>query len=94
MLTTLVRNGDHVYRWGGDEFAVLLPHTSLSGAVQAAKRYASAIEKVCLEGHCIRANVGAAAFPEDASNPEELLILADSRMYQAKAAGLVVEPRD
>ena len=94
VLTSLVRNGDHVYRWGGDEFAVLLPHTTLGGAVRAAKRYAAAIEKVCLEEHCIRANLGAAAFPEDAADPEELLALADSRMYQAKASGLVVEPRD
>jgi len=94
VLSTLVRNGDRVYRWGGDEFAVLLPHTTLDGAVQAAKRYAAAVEKVCLESHCIRANVGAAAYPEDAVNPKELLILADSRMYQAKSAGLVVEPRE
>ena len=94
VLTSLIRNGDHVYRWGGDEFAVLQPHTTLSGAVQAAKRYAEAIEQVCLEEQCIRANVGAASFPEDASSPEELLAIADSRMYQAKASGLVVEPRE
>ncbi len=94
VLREQVRNGDHVYRWGGDEFAVLLPHTSLSGAVRAARRYAAAIAKVCLEGHCIQANFGAAAYPEDTADPEELLKLADSRMYQAKASGLVVEPRD
>jgi diguanylate cyclase (GGDEF)-like protein len=94
VLREQVRNGDHVYRWGGDEFAVLLQHTSLSGAVWAARRYAAAIAKVCLEGHCIQANFGAAAYPEDTADPEELLKLADSRMYQAKASGLVVEPRD
>ncbi|WP_456477037.1 diguanylate cyclase domain-containing protein [Oceanithermus sp.] len=42
----------------------------------------------------MHANIGAASFPEDAQKPEELLKLADSRMYQAKAAGLVVEPRE
>jgi len=94
VLTSLIRDGDHVYRWGGDEFAILLPHTPLDSAIQAAKRYVAAIEKVCLEDHCIRANAGTAAFPEDASDPEELLTIADSRMYQAKASGRVVEPHE
>ncbi len=94
ILNTHTRNGDRIYRWGGDEFAVLLPHTGLAGAVRAARRYAAAIERVCLEDHCVHANIGAASFPEDAQKPEELLKLADSRMYQAKAAGLVVEPRE
>ncbi|WP_456411919.1 diguanylate cyclase [Oceanithermus sp.] len=93
ILSTHTRHGDRVYRWGGDEFALLLPHTALAGAVRAARRYAAAIERVCLEDHCVHASIGAASFPEDAQKPEELLKLADSRMYQAKAAGLVVEPR-
>jgi len=92
ILAKHTRSGDRVYRWGGDEFAILLPHTDLAGAVQAARRYAAAVSKVCLQEHCVQANVGAAAYPEDAADPEELLKLADSRMYQAKAAGLVVEP--
>ena len=93
VLSELVRNGDRVYRWGGDEFAVLLSHTSLSGAIQAARRYAAVVEKVCINGRCVHANVGAAAYPEDAADKEELLVLADSRMYQAKASGLGFEPR-
>lgn len=92
-LSASTRNGDRAYRWGGDEFAVLLPHTALSGAVRAAERYAQAIEKVCVETTCVGVNIGAAAFPEDAGDPEQLLKLADARMYQAKNEGLVVEPR-
>ncbi len=92
-LSAITRDGDRVYRWGGDEFAVLLPHTLLTGAVRAALRYARAIEQVCVEDVCVGVNLGAASFPEDSDDPEELLRLADARMYQAKSEGLVVEPR-
>ncbi len=87
------RDGDRVYRWGGDEFAILLPHTDLSGAVKAAQRYTAALSGVCVDDVCVSANNGAAAYPEDAEDAEQLLKLADSRMYKAKAAGLVVEPQ-
>ena len=92
-LAEITRNGDRVYRWGGDEFAVLLPHTNLMGAVRAAERYAQAIEGVCLEEVCIGANLGAATYPEDSEDPATLLRLADARMYQAKSEGIIVEPR-
>jgi len=87
------RHGDGVYRWGGDEFAVLMPHTNLLGAVRAAERYAHAIEQVCVKDVCVGVNIGAASLPEDTRNPAELVKLADARMYQAKRAGLIVEPR-
>lgn len=93
VLAEITRNGDRVYRWGGDEFAVLMPHTNLLGAVRAAERYARAIEQVCVEDACVGVNVGAASLPEDTRDPAELIKLADARMYQAKRAGLVVEPR-
>ena len=93
VLSEITRNGDRIFRWGGDEFAVLMPHTVLLGAVRAAERYARAIEQVCVETTCVGVNIGAAAFPEDTRDPAELIKLADARMYQAKRSGLVVEPR-
>jgi len=93
VLDGITRNGDRVYRWGGDEFAVLMPHTNLLGAVRAAERYAHAIEQVCVKDVCVGVNIGAASLPEDTRDPAELVKLADARMYQAKRAGLIVEPR-
>jgi|GEM_PF-1195572 len=84
------RNGDSQYRWGGDEFAALLPHTSLEGAQAAARRYARAIEVIEVKGFPLGCSIGVAAFPQDASNMEDLLRLADSRMYEAKTRGLTL----
>lgn len=83
-------NGDKVFRWGGDEFAVLFPHTPKEGAAAAAFRHAQAIGEICLEGICLWVNIGVAAFPQDGDTEDALLSAADTRMYQAKAQGLAV----
>ncbi|GAA5336442.1 diguanylate cyclase [Thermus hydrothermalis] len=84
------RNGDRVFRWGGDEFAVLFPHTPKKGAIAAAYRYARAIEHLCFGEICLGVNIGVATYPEDGTSADELLSVADTRMYQAKAQGLAV----
>ncbi|WP_279164519.1 diguanylate cyclase [Thermus scotoductus] len=84
------RNGDRPFRWGGDEFAVIFPHTPKKGAVAASLRYARAIMGLCFDGICLGANIGLATFPEDGKTPDELLSAADTRMYQAKAQGVAV----
>lgn len=84
------RNGDKIFRWGGDEFAALFPHTGKEGAVKAALRYAEAIGKLCFDGLCLGVNIGLATFPADGKTPDELLSVADTRMYQAKAQGVTV----
>lgn len=84
------RNGDRLFRWGGDEFAALFPHTGKEGALAAAFRYARAIEALCFDGLCLGVNIGLATYPEDGTTPDALLSAADTRMYQAKARGLAV----
>ncbi len=84
------RNGDKIFRWGGDEFAALFPHTGKEGAIKAAFRYAKAIGKLCFDGLCLGVNIGLATFPEDGKTADELLSAADTRMYQAKAQGVAV----
>jgi len=74
------RGADRTFRWGGDEFAILLPHISKEGALAAAFRYAQAIQALGLQ-----VNIGVATYPEEAVLPDALLRLADNRMYQAKA---------
>ena len=84
------RNGDRIFRWGGDEFAALLPHTGKEGARAAALRYAEAIGGLEVDGHRLGVNIGIATYPEDGVDPDELLSRADDRMYRAKAQGIPV----
>lgn len=84
------RGGDKLFRWGGDEFAAILPYTSLEGALVVARRYAKSVEQICIEGLSLSINVGIAIFPHDAWEEKQLLNLADQRMYQAKEQGLAV----
>jgi len=82
------RNGDSLYRWGGDEFAAILPHANLEGAVAAGARYHRAIGALEVGGMRLGVNIGASCFPTDAEDSESLLRLADNRMYQAKSRGM------
>ncbi len=84
------RGEDQVFRWGGDEFAALLPHTPPAGAIRAAFRYAEAIQRVAPSEHPLGVNIGVASYPEDGEDPDTLLSKADTRMYQAKARGTTV----
>ncbi|MER3442806.1 MAG: diguanylate cyclase [Meiothermus sp.] len=84
------RKSDSLFRWGGDEFAAILPHVDSLGALSVAQRYASLVETICLEGLCMGLNIGVATFPEEATNQHTLLQLADSRMYRAKEQGVAV----
>lgn len=84
------RSGDHLFRWGGDEFAAIFPHTSQEDALLVCYRYARAIAAICFGELCLGANIGLAAYPEDGEAPDALLIAADTRMYRAKASGVTV----
>lgn len=84
------RGGDKLFRWGGDEFAAILPYTPLEGALVVARRYAKSVAQICIDGYSLGINVGIAIFPHDAWEEKQLLNLADQRMYQAKEQGLSV----
>lgn len=83
-LSKTQRAGDMVFRWGGDEFAVLLPQTPKEVAGVVGARILEAISKICLGGVCLSANIGYASFPTEAQTAEALLQLADERMYADK----------
>ncbi|WP_051195608.1 sensor domain-containing diguanylate cyclase [Meiothermus rufus] len=84
------RDSDRVYRWGGDEFALLLPHTDASGAKTLATHLAEQIASVALGGIHLGASFGLASFPQDGADFDSLLSLADTRMYQAKTRGVAL----
>jgi diguanylate cyclase (GGDEF)-like protein len=86
-----VRDFDLPVRYGGEEFAVLLPETGLDGAEQLARRLQTALLRLRLpeisgDRPPVTASFGVAAFPA-ARNAEELLSAADGALYRAKAAG-------
>lgn len=79
---------EKVYRYGGDELAVLLPTVDQPQTVAIAEQLRGAILGVSGgPGHGITASFGVAWFPDFASTPEELVYRADMAMYWAKSAG-------
>ena len=88
-LKTNCRLIDFAFRYGGDEFVILLPQTSKDNAIRVARRLHHLIrETVWLskEGLNIRItpSVGLAAYPIDSRTKEGLLHLADEAMYLVK----------
>jgi diguanylate cyclase (GGDEF)-like protein len=88
VLLEVVRRPDGCFRWGGDEFVVLLPDTDLAGAQEVAGRIKAAIGERCAspDGVPVRLTLGAAAHADGASGAQ-LVASADAALLAAKAEG-------
>jgi diguanylate cyclase (GGDEF)-like protein len=84
-----VRSTDTAYRYGGEEFSILLRETSAEDAMHFAERVRQRIEQRFASGGVagITASFGVADFSADASTPRALVEAADSAMYESKHAG-------
>jgi diguanylate cyclase (GGDEF)-like protein len=85
------RKSDIVGRVGGEEFAVLLPETSITRARIVAKRIRKRIAAQTLNAHTaqfkITASIGVAEAAVSMSGAGSLMVAADDALYQAKAQG-------
>ena len=81
-----VRSTDSVFRVGGEEFALLLPGHVTSTAAPLCERVRQAVAETefCAP---LRVSIGVASWPQDATQAEELVRLADDALYAAKHAG-------
>jgi diguanylate cyclase (GGDEF)-like protein len=82
---------DYAFRYGGDEFVVLLPQTSKNSALVVARRLRDLLRNTQFEFEGdvklnIRASMGVATYPEDARDSHDLIRQADEMMYSVKNA--------
>lgn len=87
-----IRVSDMAARYGGDEFAIILPHTGKEQAVKVAGHLLDAMRRTHFvsDGNTpitLTASFGVATFPDDADSRADLIRAADSAMYDAKVGG-------
>ena len=89
-IESAVRANDHVYRYGGDEFAVILPGVGRAGAAEVAERIRLTVGALGLgtPDPEVSISVGLACHPEDGTAKDTLVELADAALYLAKGSRL------
>ncbi len=92
ILKTSMRKEELLGRYGGDEFALLLPEAAMDGAMCSAERFRTLVENHPFhferEVFQVTISLGVATVGAgEAVTTEELIRLADQRLYEAKAAG-------
>jgi diguanylate cyclase (GGDEF)-like protein len=84
------RQTDLVYRYGGDEFCIVLPGADLDDAVDVGERVRAAIGGVRVGEHVptgVHCSIGIATWPNDGPARADLLLAADRALYAAKRSG-------
>jgi len=89
VIKSYLRIIDYAFRYGGDEFVVLLPQTGKEGATVVAKRLLEIFrtaEPLKSEGLNlnVRVSMGVATYPEDANDAHDIIHQADEMMYAVK----------
>lgn len=93
LLQSEVRSIDRTCRYGGEEFALMLPETDADAAAAVAERLRASVEAQAFETAAgasplhITASIGVASWPKHADSAEALVAAADRALYAAKNAG-------
>ena len=86
--TTELRAPDMAARFGGDEFAVILPQANIEGALIVAERLRSRLAQTEIPGSgVLTASFGLASYPAHASSRDTLVDAADRALFNSKRAG-------
>jgi len=88
----VLRTGDILARYGGDEFVVVLPETTLEQTSEVCDRLLHCLQSFSLEAESgglvrVTGSIGAGLFPDHADNSKDLFMFVDNLMYRAKAQG-------
>jgi diguanylate cyclase (GGDEF)-like protein len=91
LMKSQVRRTDIACRYGGEEFLIILPETSLEVASERAESLRQGFAELSIEhdGHLMRGklSLGVATFPYHAQSPQQLIQTADQALYAAKTGG-------
>ena len=83
-----IRSADQAFRYGGDEFAILLPQTTIEAAYRVAGRVRKRVASEVKAGFIpVTASLGLASWPADGIGTNEIIAAADAALYHAKRNG-------
>jgi diguanylate cyclase (GGDEF)-like protein len=104
LLSKTVRADDIACRFGGEEFAVIMPGASLEATTQRAATLAEAVKEIAVKGEggkvlrALTVSLGVAEFPTHGGTRPDLIAAADNALFVAKRSGRdclrVAEPQD
>jgi diguanylate cyclase (GGDEF)-like protein len=87
VLERVAQGKGRVYRWGGEEFGVILSNHSVDEAVSVAERARRAVEAEHIGSLSVTMSFGVACVPDDAKDIKTLIAAADKALYDAKNLG-------
>ena len=90
-VSPLLRAGDLFCRWGGDEFAILLPHTNANDAMAVSEKIRELVKKISLNTDngnlSFTVSLGISEYRPEQIDASEMLEFADRALYSAKESG-------
>lgn len=91
-LTHNVRSSDVICRYGGDEFAIIMPESNLEESRKRAEQLRLGIKNMQVESrgqllNSVTVSIGVTSFPEQGKSTEEILRIADDALYKVKKTG-------
>ncbi|WP_167098632.1 diguanylate cyclase [Mycobacterium sp. DL592] len=87
LLQAELRSNDQLFRYGGEEFAVILPETTMRGAFVLGERFRRIVQRAPWKNRAVTISIGAATLGEGIATPTELIRAGDRALYHAKQNG-------